>query len=245
MCEVYDVSPRGYYSWKTRGLSSHAKNDIELFAGIERIFGDVDGVYGSPKMYEALKQEGYIVGENRVARLMRENGLKARCASIYRSHAKMDRFYASIANEIYDLEATAPDQIWVGDVTYLRANNEWRYLAVILDKFSRRVVGWSLSHRRNVDLSLKAFKQAAKKYQNWLKDNGVTQSMNRKGIMNDNAEMESFFHSFKAERIHKNEFITEKELRAVIIEYVGFYNQKRIHSSLEYMTPNEYEARMA
>jgi len=80
--------------------------------------------YGSPKMYQALKQEGYVVGENRVARLMRENGLKARCASIYRSHVKMDRFYASIANEIYDLEATAPDQIWVGDVTYLRANNE-------------------------------------------------------------------------------------------------------------------------
>lgn len=266
MCEVYDVSPRGYYSWKTRGLSSHAKKDIELLNGIERIFGDIDGIYGSPKMYQALKQEGYVVGENRVARLMRENGLKARCASIYRSHAKMDRFYASIANEIYDLEATAPDQIWVGDVTYLRANNEWRYLAVILDKFSRRVVGWSLSHRRNVDLSLKAFKQAAKKrlvtsnlyfhsdrgaeyvankYQNWLKDNGVTQSMNRKCIMNDNAEMESFFHSFKAERIHKNEFVTEKELRAVIIEYVGFYNQKRIHSSLEYMTPNEYEVRMA
>lgn len=85
----------------------------------------------------------------------------------------------------------------------------------------------------------------ATRYRNWLKENGVIQSMNRKGVMNDNAEMESFFHHFKAERIHRNEYVTEKELRAVIIEYVGFYNQKRIHSSLDYMTPNEYEVRMA
>lgn len=220
------------------------------------------GIYGSPKMSEALRREGFVVGENRVARLMRENNLKARSARIYRSHKKMERFYASIGNEICDLEATGPDQIWVGDVTYLRANNEWRYLAVILDKYSRRIVGWSLSARRNVDLSLTVFKRAAKKrmvtaglyfhsdrgaeyvafkYQGWLKKQGVIQSMNRKGVMNDNAEMESFFHSFKAERIHKNEFITEKELRAVVIEYVGFYNEKRFHSSLNYMTPNEYE----
>ena len=137
---------------------------------------------------------------------------------------------------------------------------------MILDKFSRRVVGWSLSKRRNVDLSLTAFKRAASKrlvqsglyfhsdrgseyvatkYQKWLKDHGVIQSMNRKGVMNDNAEMESFFHQFKAERIHKNEYTTEKELRAVIIEYVGFYNRKRIHSSLDYMTPDEYEVSMA
>jgi len=210
-------------------------------------------------------QEGYIVGVNRVARLMQENELKARCARIYRCHAKLDRFYASIRNQIHDLEATGPDQIWVGDVTYLRVNGEWRYLAVILDKFSRRVVGWSLSKRRNVELSLAAFKQAAKKrlvqpglyfhsdrgaeyvanrYRNWLEDNGVIQSMNRKGVMNDNAEMESFFHQFKAERIHRNEYVTEKELRAVIIEYVGFYNRKRIHSSLDYMTPVDYEMRM-
>jgi len=184
---------------------------------------------------------------------MQENGLKARCARIYRCHARMDRFYASIRNEIHELEATGPDQIWVGDVTYLRVNEEWRYLAVILDKYSRRVVGWSLSKRRNVDLSLAAFKRAARKrlvqsglyfhsdrgaeyvatkYRNWLKDNGVIQSMNRKGVMNDNAEMESFFHQFKAERIHRNEYVTEKELRAVIIE---LYDAWRVWSKLGLM----------
>jgi len=262
LCRVYDVSRFGYQSWKTRGQCARRKRDIELTERIERVFGDVNGIYGSPKIHEMLQREGILVGRNRVARLMRENGLKARCSRIYRCHVKMDRFYASIRNKVHKREATGPNQIWVGDVTYLRVNDEWRYLAVILDKFSRRIVGWSLSKRRNVDLSLTVFKQAAKKrlvqsglyfhsdrgaeyvatkYRNWLKDNGVIQSMNRKGKMNDNAEVESFFHQFKAERIHKNEYVTEKELRAVVIEYVGFYNNKRLHSSLGYMTPNEYE----
>lgn len=177
----------------------------------------------------------------------------------------MDRFYASIGNQIVDLEATGPNQIWVGDVTYLQVNGAWRYLAMILNKFSRRIVGWSLSKKRDVNLSLTAFKRAAKnrliqsglyfhsdrgseyvatRYQDWLRKQGVIQSLNRKGIMNDNAEMESFFQKFKSERLHKNEFVTEKELRAAIIEYVGFYNNKRIHSSLNYMTPNEYEVTM-
>lgn len=266
MCEVYDVSRFGYSSWKNRGQSERSKKDAELTKYIEMIFGQFDGIYGSPKIHIELQKAGFEVGENRVARLMRENELKARRACIYRCHAKMDRFYASIGNEIKDLKATGPDQIWVGDVTYLRVNDEWRYLAVILDKFSRRVIGWSLSKKRDADLSLTAFKQAAKKrlmqpglyfhsdrgaeyvankYRNWLKNNGVIQSMNRKGVMNDNAEMESFFSQFKTERVHRNEFLTEKELRAMIIEYIGFYNQRRIHSSLDYITPVEYEVSVA
>lgn len=265
LCDVYDVSRFGYASWKRRGPSNHAKMDIELTAHIERLFGDSGGIYGSPKVHQLLRDEGYGVGENRVARLMRQNELRARCARIYRSHAKTDRFYASIGNRICELEATGPDQIWVGDVTYLRVNDEWRYLAVVLDKYSRRILGWSLSKKRNVDLSLAAFKCAASKrlvqpglyfhsdrgseyvankYRKWMKGNGVIQSMNRKGEMNDNAEMESFFRQFKAERIHQNEFVTEKELRAVIIEYVGFYNRKRIHSSLDYMTPAQFEVKL-
>lgn len=262
LCEVYDVSRFGYASWKRRGQSERSKKDVELLESIERVFHEVKGIFGSPKVYESLKGDGVLVGLNKVARMMREQGLKARCACIYRGHKKMDRFYTSLGNEIKDIEAIGPNQVWVGDVTYLRVNNEWRYLAVVLDKFSRRVVGWSLSSTRNVDLSLTAFKRAAKKrlvqpslyfhsdrgteyvatkYRNWLKKYGVVQSMNRKNVMNDNAEMESFFRSFKAERIHTNEFFTEKELRTVIIEHVGFYNQRRIHSSLEYMTPNAYE----
>jgi len=160
---VYNVSRYGYYSWKRRGVSKHRLRDIELTKKIECVFGDVDGIYGSPKIQTILLKEGEIVGVNRIARLMQENTLKARCARIYRGQVKMDRFYASLGNPIHELEATGPNQIWVGDVTYLRVNDEWRYLAVILDLFSRRIVGWSLSKKRNVDLSLRTFKRAAKK----------------------------------------------------------------------------------
>ncbi len=266
MCRLYQVSAEGYYAWKRRGASKHSQRDQVLLTHIERVFDEVDGIYGSPKVTHALRQQGVTVGENRVARLMREQGLKARSARIYRNHAGTNRFYASISNRICELQATGPDQIWVGDVTYLNVNDEWRYLAVVMDKYSRKIVGWKLSVKRDATLSLAAFKQAAKRrliepglffhsdrgaeyvahrYRNWLKDHGVIQSMNRKGVMNDNAEMESFFHSFKAERIHRNEFTTERELRAVIQEYVGFYNERRLHSSIDYISPTDYEVKMA
>ena len=266
MCRVYDVSREGYYAWKRRGVCERSQQDLSLLARIERVYGEVEGIYGSPKVTEALRQEGLVVGENRVARLMREEGLKARCARIYRHHAGVNKFYASIGNQICTLEATGPDQIWVGDVTYLEVNDEWRYLAMVMDKYSRRIVGWKLSSKRDGHLSLAAFQEAAKgrivqpglyfhsdrgaeyvaiRYQSWLKDQGVIQSMNRKGVMNDNAEMESFFHNFKAERIHRNAFTTERELRAVIHEYVAFYNEQRLHSSLGYISPAAYEVKMA
>ncbi len=265
LCEVYDVSRYGYYSWKRRGLSNHAKRDIQLKDKVLKLYDEYNGIYGSSKIHALMQQAGISAGKNRIARIMQECNLKARCARIYKNNTGHDRFYASIGNNIHGLEATAPNQIWVGDVTYLRVNSEWRYLAVIMDKFSRKIVGWSLSVKRNVELSLTAFKRAATKrlvqsglyfhsdrgseyvaykYRNWLKKNGVIQSLNRKGIMNDNAEMESFFHQFKAERVHKNEYTTEGALRATIVEYVRFYNHKRIHSSLGYLTPNEYEVIM-
>ena len=157
-----------------------------------------------------------MIGDNRVARLMREHTLVARCAAIYRRRPGLDRFFSKITNRICDLEATGPDQIWVGDVTYLQVNGVWRYLAVVLDLFSRRVVGWSLSRHRDASLSLSAFRRAttkrlsvaglyfhsdrgaeyvATRYQQWLEAQGVVQSMNRKGKMTDNATMESFFHT--------------------------------------------------
>jgi transposase InsO family protein len=230
------------------------------------VYGEVEGVYGSPKVTEALRQEGMVVGENRVARLMRENELVARCTRIYRRHAGLNRFFARIGNEIRDKQATGPDQIWVGDVTYLEVNGVWRYLAMVMDLYSRKIVGWSLSRRRDGSLSLAAFKRATKnrllksglyfhsdrgaeyiatKYQDWLKDKGVIQSMNRKGKMNDNATMESFFHNFKAERVHRNEFTTEKELRGTVSSYVSFYNERRLHSSLGYVSPTLYEMKVA
>ena len=200
LCDVYDVSRYGFYSWKRRGLSDHAKRDTELKEEVLKHYDQSRGIYGSPKIHALLKQFGITTGKNRIARIMQECGLKARCARIYKNNTAHDRFYASISNKIHKLEATGPNQIWLGDVTYLRVNNEWRYLAVIMDKYSRKIVGWSLSVKRNVELSLTAFKRAATnrllqvdlyfhsdrgseyvayKYRNWLKKNGVIQSLNR------------------------------------------------------------------
>lgn len=162
LCRLYLVSRFGHYSWKSRGLSKHSLQEIGLTQKIEKLFDETQGIYGSPKIHERLKQKGIHVGVNRVARIMQVNNLKARCARLYRNHSKMDRFYASISNEIREVKASKPNQVWVSDVPYLQVNKEWRYLAVILDKFSRRVIGWSLSKKRNVDLTLKAFKRASK-----------------------------------------------------------------------------------
>lgn len=265
LCEVYETNRFSYASWKRRGISKHDARDNELRDSIEKLYHDSAGIYGSPKIYYKLKQKGIYTGKNRVARIMREIGLKARCSRIYRKHTNYDMFHARITNQIHEKKATKPNQIWVGDVTYLKVNKQWRYLAVVMDKYSRRIVGWSLSVKRNVALSLQAFKQATRKrliktglyfhsdrgaeyvgfkYQNWLKKVGIEQSLNRKGKMNDNAEMESFFHQFKGEKYGKKNYTTDKELRGDIISYMQFYNRKRIHSSLGYLTPNEYEAIM-
>ena len=266
MFRVYDVSRSGYHSWRTRGESRRAKSDRQLLSEVERVFSESGGLYGSPKVAKALRAEGLVVGENRIARLMRENALVARCSAIYQRRPGLNRFFSKITNRICDLEATGPDQIWVGDVTYLEVNGSWRYLAVVLDLYSRRVVGWSLSRHRDASLSLSAFKRATSKrldisglyfhsdrgaeyvamrYQRWLEQHGVLQSMNRKGTMTDNATMESFFHNFKAEWIHRRTFVTERELRAAIARYVSFYNERRLHSSLGYRTPVGYELEAA
>ena len=191
------MSRFGYASWKARGESKHTNRDRELRVSIEKLFGSVHGIYGSPKIHALLKQEGEVVGKNRVARLMQKNNLKARCSRIYKNNTKQDRFYASISNKIHELEATGPNQIWVGDVTYLWVNDHWRYLATIMDKYSRKIVGWSLSIKRDVNLTLTAFKRAstkrllqsglyfhsdrgseyvALKYQKWLKKKRINKT---------------------------------------------------------------------
>lgn len=266
LCEVLEVTPSGYQAWKRRGLCQRRKEDERLGQEIEKLFDQSGCALGSPKIYHQMKAKGFNVGLNRVARLMAERGLVARANRVYRPHAHQEKYFASFKNTAIDVIPTQANQVWVGDVTYLKVNDQWRYLAVVLDKFSRRVIGWSLSHKRDVSLSLKAVKNAARKrlmgsgmyfhsdkgseylatrYRNWLEDHGIEQSVNRKGTMNDNANMESFFQHLKAERLHKEEFYSDRELRSVITEYVAFYNQRRPHQSLNYDTPVEFEARMA
>jgi len=267
MCRVYGVTRAGYYAWKSRGRSRRSLEDEALAPKIEAIHRKSRCLYGSPRIHDALRKSGIRVGRKRVERLMRSRGLKGRCARIYHLKPGVKKFFDGIPNNSYGIVPTAPNQVWVGDVTYLRAGGQWRYLAVVLDKFSRRVLGWAMSKWRDTDLTLRAFNNAVEQrrpqpgtifhsdrgseycaytFRDRLAELGFVQSMNRLGgKMTDNATMESFFHSMKAEGIHGARFANGQALSNNIRSYIPFYNSKRTHSSLGYLSPEEYEWSMA
>lgn len=266
MCRVYDVSPEGYYSWRRRGESLRQQEDAELFEVIHHIFKKHEGCYGSPKITREMHKCGFAIGQKRVARLMREHGLKAKKARIYKNRPGTYRFVRKCPNRILDINLTAPNQLWVGDVTYIKlSNGTWRYLAVIMDRYSRRIVGWSLSDKRDMNLSLAALERATRnrghhqdlifhsdrgveylayRYRKRLKHYGITQSMNRVKEMNDNAFIESFFLHFKTERLKGRAVHSEEELRAIVCKYMRYYNYERSHSSIGYISPDEFECRI-
>lgn len=266
MCRLYGVTRSGYYAWKSRGRSQRSLEDEALGAKIEAIHRKSRCLYGSPRVHDKLRKLGIRVGRKRVERLMRSRGIKGRCARIYRLKPGVKKFFDGIPNHSYGIIPTGPNQVWAGDVTYLRAGGQWRYLAVVLDKFSRRVVGWAMSKWRDTDLTLRAFNNAvehrkpqpgiifhsdrgseycAYTFRDRLAELGFVQSMNRLGgKMTDNATMESFFHSMKAEGIHRAKFANSQALSNHIRSYIPFYNSKRTHSSLGYLSPEEYEWKM-
>ena len=265
MCRVYAVTRDGYNAWKRRGRPLRSYEDERMYDVILKLFQDSGELYGSPKITEQMRSLGYRIGKKRVARIMQENGLVARRATIYRNRPGLCHFIAAVPRLDVDALATGKDKVWVGDITYLRVRDEWRYLAVVMDKYSRRIVGWALGSDRTAKLSWAAFKAAleerkpgaglifhmdrgieyrAYSFADRLAKIGIRQSMNRPRRMNDNAFMESFFANFKAERIHKRrEFETERELRKVIADYIEFYNYQRAHSSIGYQAPAEFEGR--
>lgn len=265
MFRLYDVTRNGYNSWKRRGKSDRVIEDERLYKLIKKIFDDSHGIYGSPKVYQVLRQQGVRIGRKRVARIMRENGLQSRVTRVYRVRNGQRRYFRDIPNRIREKEATKSNQIWIGDVTYIKIKEKWHYLAVVMDKYSRRLLGWSLSSSRETILTERVLKAVIRKrgapaglmfhsdrgqeyasytFRNILAKHGIIQSMNRPKHMNDNAHQESFFHNLKGERLHKLTFSTMKELRSVINGYVSFYNQKRIHSSIDYLTPIEFECKL-
>jgi putative transposase len=233
-----------------------------LTSRIRAIFAASEGTYGSPRIHEALGQAGLRVGRKRVARLMREASLKARAARIYRRMPGTWVFFSAIPNRILGRETTAPDQIWVGDVTYLKVCGQWRYLAVVMDRHSRRVLGWALASQRDLRLTLAALNRAllhrqpapglvfhsdrgveysAYAYRARLAALGITQSMNRPRELTDNAFMESFWHSMKSETVHTCVFNSDAALVGVIRKYFRRYNNHRLHSALGYRSPVDYE----
>jgi putative transposase len=267
MCRLHGVTRGGFYAWLARTPSHRDQSDQTLAEQIERLHTQSRGYYGSPRIQAQLNQQGVVVGRRRVARLMRLRALQGRSARNTRRSAVAKRvFFASVPNSQRKLQIDQPDQVWVGDVTYLRVNQQWRYLATVMDKYSRRVLGWSLGHKRDAALTTQALRHAMRKrnakpglifhtdrgmeyaaldFKQQLQRQGFIQSMNRPGKMNDNAHMESFFHTMKTEALYDMSFDTDMALHRELRSYIRFYNQQRLHSSLDYLAPAAFERQVA
>ena len=264
MCALYGVTRAGYYAWRGRGESARRGQDRIFLGAIRGIFEQSRGTYGSPRIHRALVGTGLRVSRRRVGRLMREAGLRARAAKLYRRIPGLHGFFTSIPNRQLDRLATAPDQVWVGDITYVKVAGAWRYLAVVMDRYSRRILGWSLGSKKDAGLTLAALNHAvghrhprpgvifhsdrgveyaAYAVRHRLASLGFVQSMNRPREITDNAHMESFFHSMKSDAVHGIRCTYPAELTRLVHGYIPFYNGVRLHSGIGYSSPIEYEAR--
>ena len=265
LCRTYKVTRSGYYGWRQRQHNRRNTQNQQLSARIAAIYDASHGIYGSPRVHLTLKAEGIRVGRKRVAGLMRRMELKGRCGRIYRSQRRVSvhRFFNGIPNRSLERVASGPNQVWVGDITYLKAGGQWRYLAVVMDKYSRRILSWSLSARKDAWLTLRALNRAvawrrpatglifhsdrgieygAFVMRRRLAQLGIVQSMNRpEAKMTDNALMESFFHSMKAEGVHGRTFPDQQRLDQHVNRYMPFYNGQRMHSALGYASPVVFE----
>lgn len=251
-----------------RKPSDRAREDIALSEKICTIHARSRHTYGSPRVHRSLKQTGENVGEKRVARLMRENGLKGRVVTVTRRAPRLRRFQQ--AGENLRLSAPVPagsNEQWVADLTYIKVGKQYYHLITIMDVYSRRILGWSLCDNRTVDDVLPLLRRVINKrkpspglifhtdrgiefmayaIQAELAKHGLRRSYNRLGYCTDNAHMESFYHSLKGELIRGRTFGSDKALRLALSSYIdGFYNRSRLHSGIGYVSPINYETRAA
>ena len=266
LCNALEVSTSGYYAWCKRQPSQRELDDAELLQVIRELFKANRQVYGSPRIHDALKDLGHRVGENRVARIMRENGLSARPKRAWRClTTQSDPRHPVVENELNrDFTATDVNQKWVTDVTFADTDEGWLYLAPMIDLYNCEVVGWSMSDSNDTALTLSALDIAlnnhkpqnglvhhsdrgsnytAKDYRNALSEHDIKISMSRKGNCWDNAVAESFFATIKKELIHRSHFKTRREAASAIFEYIEvFYNRIRKHSKLGYTSSAQYRS---
>ncbi len=268
MCDLLEVSRSGYYAWKNRKPSDRAKENATLEAEIEAIHKQSRQTYGSPRVHAELRARGLEVGRNRVARLMQENGICGRQRRKFKKTTDSNHDFP-IAPNILDRDFTtdAPDKAWVADITYIWTAAGWLYLAVVLDLFSRRVVGWSMADHMKTELVLDALRRAlghrapsgdglmfhsdrgsqyaSGDYRKALDVAGISCSMSRRGNCWDNAVAESFFSTLKMELIYNNEFfLTYESAQTDIAEWIEvFYNRQRRHSTIDYVSPVDFEDR--
>jgi putative transposase len=262
MCRLYGVTRAGFYASRSRERSERERQNEKLAERIREVYRQSRGTYGSPRVYQVLRRRGCRVSENRVARLMRTHGIKARVATIRYTNPTLQRFFASACNQQLKVDLKGPDQVWVGDITYIKVGGIYRYLAVVMDKYSRRVLGWAYGKRKDVAPTLRSLNRAVR-YRNPLRglifhtdrgieyaagafkqrlaELGIAQSMNRPGKVTDNAYIESFFHSMKTDIVHGLTFTADRQIEQAVRAYVPFYNGTRLHSSLNYVSPATYE----
>jgi transposase InsO family protein len=269
LCQRYGVSRAGFYSWRRRGESAHAEQDRQLTTEITRRFAAHQERYGSPRIHRVLRATGWVVSRRRVARLMREAGLRAKAVRGYRSKAQLRRQYAQHPNRLWTATVDHPNQVWVGDITYLRVGTGWRYLAVVMDQYSRRILAWTLTRQRTAAVTCGVLTRAARArgmfggrgggvifhsdrgseymgapFCTHLAHLGFAQSASVRGP-GDNAHMESFFHSLKAELTRGVVFTNDRQLRTALQQYLHYYNTTRLHSSLGYRSPLAFEQQTA
>ena len=258
-----DVSRSGYYSWLRRGPSAREQEDQRLRKALVVLFHAKRGRYGSPRMWREVNANGHPAGRHRVARLMREGGLVARRTKRHR-RPKNDSSGVHVAPNILArrFKVNSRNRVWAGDMSFIRTGLAWSYLAVMLDLHSRRVVGWALDSRQDESLALRALQMGlvrrqpdagllhhsdqGRPYQRLayiaaLERAGVRRSMSRVGNCWDNAPVESFFKTLKAELTYHSTFKDLAAARTAIQGYIHFYNHQRMHSSLDYQTPVDYE----
>ena len=267
LCATLAVSPSTYYDWKKRGTTPgvRALEDQTLTGQIKAIHSQSRQTYGSPRIVDALRKQGCCHGRNRVARLMRQADLCGRQKARYRIQTTDSQHDQPIAPNLMAqaAPATAPNQIWVGDITYIETQEGWLYLAAVLDRYSRKIVGWAMSEHIDTALVLKAFdmallhrqpptqllfhsdrgvQYASADYRHALTQAGFVASMSRKGNCYDNATMESFWSTLKLELIYRRDFATRAAARSQIFDYIeSFYNRQRAHSALDYRSPVDFE----
>ena len=264
MCQILKVSHSGYYQWCSRGESCRKKQDLDLKEKIKDIYEQHRKRYGSPRIHDELRSQGIRCSRKRIERLMKEMGIKAIHKRQFKVTTKSDHNYP-VAQNILDrnFQADAPNQKWVADITYIRTFEGWMYLAAIMDLYSRKIVGWTMSKTMTATLATTALEMAirrrrplrgllhhsdrgvqyaSKEYQKLLKKHEMICSMSRKGNCWDNAPMESFFSTLKAECIAGKIYLSRAQAQREIFEYIEiYYNRKRRHSAIGSMVPEFYE----
>jgi len=267
MCQALGVSRSHYYGHLMGPTGQRAQEDEGLMKEIQRVFDASGSRYGSPRITEELRRQGFRCGKNRVARLMSQMDIKATQAKRYVPMTTDSNHQYPVAVNLQDALANVRtiNRVWVSDITYIRSSARWLYLAAVMDAFSRRIVGWSLREHLRTELVVAALRRAllerspptglvhhsdrgvqyaSSEYQKLLIEHQITPSMSRRGNCYDNAMMESFFGTLKTELQTSRSFECRTEADSSLFEYIEiFYNRKRIHSSLGYLTPHEFETK--